>query len=45
MATTEIGLWEDKFTLLSDESYLVLLSITLDELGKCGGIVPSYERV
>ena len=45
MTNTEIGLGEDEFTLVGDESHLVLLSVTLDELGDGGGICSSYEKV
>lgn len=45
VADTEIGLWKDEFTLVRDESHLVLLSVTLDELGKSGGICSSYNKI
>ena len=41
VANTEIGLWEDEFTLVRDQSHLVILGITLDELGHGGGICSS----
>ena len=42
VANTEIGLWKNEFSLVGDESHLVLLSVTLDELGNSGGICSSY---
>ena len=45
VANTEIGLRKNEFSLVRNESHLVLLSITLDEFGKGGGISSSYMKV